>query len=160
MSVKAVDANKDIIIKEPGGSKTSYHLSNHDRRKGATTNAATPGHHPSTLSISKVAVNPSDATVPATLLSIPLRSYGSPFHIAVCFRTKYSTEDHIIQQKVGVQERQPRTRGHLSYQYRSVTGYSLLIVFLDVFDEVDNEPGRGNEEGILTGRCIVHRSNL
>ena len=103
---------------------------------------------------------PSDATVPATLLSIPLRSYGSPFHIAVCFRTKYSTEGHIFQQMGGVQERQPRTRGHLSYQYRSVTGYSLLIVFLDVFDEVDNEPGRGNEEGILTGRCIVHRSNL
>ena len=103
---------------------------------------------------------PSDGATLSTLLSVPLRSYGSPFHIAVCFRTKYSTEDHIIQQKVGVQERQPRTRGHLSYQYRSVTGYSLLIVFLDVFDEVDNEPGRGNEEGILTGRCIVHRSNL
>ena len=103
---------------------------------------------------------PFDATVPATLLSIPLRSYGSPFHLWCFARRKYPIEGRAFQQTVGVQERQPRTRGHLSYQYRSVTGYSLLIVFLDVFDEVDNEPGRGNEEGILTGRCIVHRSNL
>ena len=75
-------------------------------------------------------------------------------------RRKYTIEGRTFQQKVGVQEKQPRTRSHLSYQYRSVTGYSLLIVFLDMFNEVDNEPGRGNEEGILTGRCIVHRSNL
>ena len=103
---------------------------------------------------------PSDIAVPATLLSIPLRSYGSPFHIWYVAKGKYTIEGRAFQQMGGVQKRQPRTRGHLSYQYRSVTGYSLLIVFLDMFNEVDNEPGRGNEEGILTGRCIVHRSNL
>ena len=37
---------------------------------------------------------------------------------------------------------------------------SLLILILYVFDEVNQKPGRGNIESILTGRCIVLRDNL
>ena len=35
-----------------------------------------------------------------------------------------------------------------------------ILLLLYMFDEVDNKPGRGNKESILTGWCIIRRNYL